>query len=97
LLALSPIDMPANWLERVNRADDKQEPASLLRSLQRRRPFGQPEWQKEIAKQLGLESAYRPTSRPQSRRRSWIRSLGPEDVQVADIGPVPLSRSGCHV
>jgi hypothetical protein len=75
LLALSPIDMPANWLERVNRADDEQEPASVLRSLQRRRPFGQQEWQKEIAKRLGLESAYRPTSRP--RRVGRSQDAGP--------------------
>ena len=41
-----------------------QELEALRRSVQRGRPFGQPEWQKEIAKRLGLESAYRPTGRP---------------------------------
>ena len=34
---------------------------TLCRSVQRDHPFGQPEWQKEIAKRLGLESAYRPS------------------------------------
>ena len=33
------------------------------------RPFGKPEWQKEIAKRLGLESAYRPTGRPRKANR----------------------------
>ena len=47
-----PIDVPADWLERVNRADDEQDLESLRRSMQRARPFGQPEWQKEIAKRL---------------------------------------------
>ena len=46
LLAAWPIDMPANWLERVNQTDDAQELKALRRSVQRGRPFGQPEWQK---------------------------------------------------
>jgi putative transposase len=49
LLAAWPIDMPANWLERVNQTDDAPELEALRRSVQRGRPFGQPEWQKEIA------------------------------------------------
>jgi putative transposase len=64
LLATWPIDMPPDWLERVNRDDEVQELESLRQSVQRGRPFGPPEWQKEIAKRLGLESAYRPTGRP---------------------------------
>ena len=53
LLAAWPIDMPANWLERVNQTDDAQELEALRRSVQRGRPFGQPEWQKEIAETFG--------------------------------------------
>src|SRR5271157_3088692 len=49
--------MPANLLDRVNQTDDAQELEALRRSVQRGRPFGQPEWQKEIAQRLGLESA----------------------------------------
>ena len=99
LLAAWPIDMPANWLERVNQTDDAQELEALRRSVQRGRPFGQPEWQKEIAKRLGLESAYRPTGRP----RKWAEIKMPrpgEDrsdvggaAQFNNIGPVPLFRS----
>ncbi len=70
LLAAWPIDMPANWLERVNQTDDAQELEALRRSVQRGRPFGQPEWQKEIAQRLGLESAYRPTGRPRKVGRN---------------------------
>jgi hypothetical protein len=42
--------MPANWIERVNLADDEQELESLRRSMRRGRAFGQPEWQNENAK-----------------------------------------------
>ena len=76
LLAAWPIDMPANWLERVNQTDDAQELEAVRRSVQRGRPFGQPEWQKEIAKRLGLESAYRPTGRPRRVGRNQNASPG---------------------
>ena len=39
LLAAWPIDMPANWLERVNQTDNAQELEALCRSVQRGRPF----------------------------------------------------------
>jgi putative transposase len=47
LLAAWPIDMPADWLERVNRSDDKEELEALRRSVRRGRPYGRPEWQKK--------------------------------------------------
>ena len=74
LLAAWPIDMPANWLERVNQTDDAQELEVLCRSVQRGRPFGQPEWQKEIAKRLGLESAYYPGNQDPHKSLQPIRS-----------------------
>jgi hypothetical protein len=42
--------MPANWIERINLADNEQELKSLRRSVQRGRAFGQSERQNEIAK-----------------------------------------------
>jgi len=62
--------------ERVNQTDDAQELEALRRSMQRGRPFGQPEWQKEIAKRLGLESAYRPTGRPRKVGRNQNTAPG---------------------
>jgi putative transposase len=70
LLAAWPIDVPANWLERVNQSDDERELESLRLCVQRGRPFGPAEWQKEIAKRLGLESAFRPTGRPRTAGRN---------------------------
>ena len=37
-------------LKRVNQADNDRELETLRRSVQRSRPFGQPEWQKQIGK-----------------------------------------------
>jgi putative transposase len=68
--------VPRDWLERVNRDDEVQELESLRRSVQRGRPFGLPEWQKEIAKRLGLESADRPTGRP--RKTGLNQDAAPE-------------------
>jgi putative transposase len=71
MLATWPIDVPPDWLKRVNRDDEVQEELeSLRRSVQRGRPFGPPEWQKEIAKRLSLESAYWPTGRPRKISRN---------------------------
>jgi hypothetical protein len=62
-------EMPADWIERVNRADNEQELEALRRSVQRGRPYGAREWQRLIAKRLGLESAYRSPGRPGIARR----------------------------
>jgi putative transposase len=64
LLAHWPVEMPPDWVERVNQAEDGPELEALRRCVQRGRPYGQPQWQKEIAKRLGLESAFRPPGRP---------------------------------
>jgi putative transposase len=64
LLAGWPIEGPPDWFERVHQTDNERELESLRQSVQRGRPFGQPDWQKQIATRLGLESAHRPSGRP---------------------------------
>jgi len=64
VLTAWPVDEPADWVERVNRADNGKELEGLRRSVQRGRPYGAPEWQRQVAKRLGLESAYRSAGRP---------------------------------
>jgi putative transposase len=64
LLADWPIGRQSNWLDWVSQAETEQELEALRQCVQRGRPFGCVEWQKEIAKRLGLESAYRPVGRP---------------------------------
>ena len=98
LLAAWPIDMPANWLERVNQTDDAQELEALRRSVQRGRPFGQPEWQKEIAKRLprvGLSSHGSPAKGgPKSKCLARVKiartSAGPPSLTISDPSRFPL-------
>ena len=63
LLANWPVEVPPNWVERVNQADDGRELEAIRRCVQRGRLYGRTQWQQEIAKRLGLESAYRPAGR----------------------------------
>jgi putative transposase len=69
VLAQWPLDMPTDWLDRVNRADNDKELEALRRSVQRGRPYGTSEWQRQIAKRLGLDSAYRSDGRPRIARQ----------------------------
>ena len=57
LLSEWPLDIPEDWVERVNRADNDKELEALRCSVQRGRPYGTTEWQRQIAKRLGPESA----------------------------------------
>ena len=68
VLAKWPLDLPEDWVERVNRADNEKELQALRCSVQRGRPYGRTEWQRKIAKRLGLESAYRLDGRPKVAR-----------------------------
>ena len=59
-----PIERPADWLARVNRALTKKELDAIRASVLRGRPFGGDEWQKRTADQLGLGSTFRSRGRP---------------------------------
>jgi len=64
VLAEWALDLPRDWVERVNRTDNEKELQALRCSVQRGRPYGTSDWQRQIAKRLGLESAYRSDGRP---------------------------------
>ncbi|MBN2023114.1 MAG: transposase [Pirellulales bacterium] len=70
ILATCPVELPGDWIERVNRADNKKELEALRRSVHRGRPYGTSDWQQRIAKRLGLESAYRAVGRPRIGRHA---------------------------
>ena len=72
ILTPCPVELPNDWIERVNRADNEKELEALRRSVNRGRPFGTPEWQRRIAKRLGLESAYRSAGRPGVGNRKFV-------------------------
>ena len=69
LLSQWPVEAPTNWVRRVNQNEDEREPDSLRRNVQRGRPSGKSESQREIANRLGLESAYRPTGPPRKAKQ----------------------------
>ena len=75
-LAAWPIERAPDWAERVNQTDNENELDSLRQSVQRGRPFGEPEWQNQIAKRLGLESASRPSGRLPKIDRSHLNPIG---------------------
>jgi len=64
-LALSvwPLARPADWLDFVNEPQSDEEFAALRRSVNRRCPFGDDEWQEQVVKELGLESTTRDPGR----------------------------------
>ena len=59
-----PIDMPRQWVRRVNQPEPQVELEALRRSAQKGRPFGQDQWVEATANALGLESTLRDAGRP---------------------------------
>jgi putative transposase len=59
-----PIDMPRDWLRRVNSAESKCELEALRRCVNRGQPFGSETWVERMTKRFGLELAFRPRGRP---------------------------------
>ena len=49
---------------RINELDNEAELKALRTSVDRGRPYGDPDWQRETARRLGLQSTLRPPGRP---------------------------------
>lgn len=64
-----PIDRPADWLTRVNRALSNKDQDAVRLSVARGRPFGSATWQRRTAKRLGLESTFRSRGRPKKAEK----------------------------
>ena len=67
ILAPSPVKLPRNWCDLVNRPQTESELAALRRSVTRGTPLGNPTWQRRTADRLGLEQSLRPRGRPRKR------------------------------
>jgi putative transposase len=63
-LAQSPVKIPDNWCQLVNRPQTESELLTLRNSLQRGTPFGSQSWTKIAVQRLGLQSTVRPRGRP---------------------------------
>jgi putative transposase len=62
-----PLALPANWVQKVNRAQTEAELEAVRRSVQRGQPYGAEAWAKRVALRLGLESTLRARGRPRKQ------------------------------
>ena len=64
VLSKWPIDLPKDWVRRVNRAESQRDLEALRRCVNRGQPFGGEDWVERITKRFGLGSMFRPRGRP---------------------------------
>ncbi len=67
LLSRWPIEVPKDWVTRVNRAESSAELESLRRCVNRGQPFGSEDWAERMTKRFGLGLAFRPRGRPRKK------------------------------
>ena len=63
-----PVEVETDWLAHVDEPLSASQLASIRQSVNRQRPFGEPDWQTTIAGLFGLESTMRPRGRTRSKR-----------------------------
>ena len=64
VLSKWPMDVPKDWLRRVNRPESLRELEALRCSVNRGQPFGSENWVDRMTKRFGLDSVFRPRGRP---------------------------------
>lgn len=64
ILSPGPVDLPDDWLERVNRPETAAELEAIRASVCRGRPYGTEWWRNKTARALDIESTLRPRGRP---------------------------------
>jgi putative transposase len=64
MLSPWPIDLPKDWLRRVNRAESRRDLEVVRRCVNRGQPFGQEDWVRQVTKKFGLDATFRPQGRP---------------------------------
>jgi putative transposase len=64
ILSPWPIDVPEDWVRRVNRAESKRELDALRRCVNRGQPFGSESWVERMTRRFGLGLTFRPRGRP---------------------------------
>ena len=69
LVDRSPVDEEIRWSEQLESRLDELQVATIRECLNRQRPFGQSEWQTEMAVTFGLGSTLRPRGRPRSEKK----------------------------
>jgi putative transposase len=64
LLSSWPVEMPSDWLRRLNRPQTEAELEAVRTAVRRGCPYGGSRWQKNSAVRLGLQYSLRPRGRP---------------------------------
>jgi putative transposase len=68
-LAESPVTLPNDWVEYVNKPQTPAEVESIRVCINRQRPFGSAKWVYRKVRELGLESSLSPLGRPATARQ----------------------------
>ena len=72
LLHRWPVQMPRQWLRRVNQPETRQELDALRCCAKRGQPFGGDQWRTQMVTTLGLASSMNPIGRPKKKSRRKI-------------------------
>jgi putative transposase len=72
LLSKWPLEMPADWVEQVNRAETPAELDARRQAVKRSSPFGSADWTERTAKKLNLQWTLRPRGRPRVRPNEGV-------------------------
>jgi putative transposase len=67
-LAPSPVALPSYWVEFVNQAQTAAEVDAIRTSVNRQRPFGDPDWVSQTARAAGSEQTLSSIGRPRKAR-----------------------------
>jgi putative transposase len=59
-----PVQRPADWVQFVNEPQTAEELEAVRRCVCRGCPFGDEQWEKQVAQQLALDATLRPRGRP---------------------------------
>jgi putative transposase len=69
-LAAPPFALPGDWLDWVNLPQTSAELEAIRTSVNRQRPFGDPEWAMEKARSAGLDQSFVAVGRPRRKRQA---------------------------
>lgn len=67
-LTAPPLELPTAWTEWVNQPQTAAELEAIRTSVNRQRPYGDPEWVKEKAREASLDQTLVEVGRPKKRR-----------------------------
>jgi hypothetical protein len=85
LVDRSPVDEEIRWSEQLESRLDELQVATIRECLNRQRPFGQSEWQTEMAVTFGLGSTLRPGGRPRSEKKVACPPFNPHVIMDTSV------------